>query len=155
MTFQEAQTRFSAIVNSITPTMSSGGVLQKQRDLIALENSLPASAEFDVIANAISDFSPKLTGMVAQGVLDSLKSRESSVQAASSLLTQVADDANSNAKALTFEKPKLVAAALNETVAQLQELRTAAKAGDVEQAVSKVDALATLIEHVRSSIKAS
>ena len=155
MTFLEAQTKFSAIVNSITTTMSSGDRLQKQRNLLTLQNSLPESAEFDVIANAISDFSPKLTGMIAEGVLDSLKSREASIKEASNLLTQVAHKAGANAKTLSFDNPKLVAAALNETVTQLQELRTAAKAGDFEQAASKVDALATLLEHVRASIKTS
>ena len=155
MTFQEAQTKFSAIVGSITATMSSGDLSQKQRDLIALQNSLPDAAEFDVIADAIADFSPKLTGMIAQGVLDSLKSRESSIKAASILLTQVASKASANAKTLTFDEPKLIAAALNESVIQVQELRAAAKAGDIEQVAAKVDALATLIEHVRSSIKAN
>lgn len=155
MTFQEAQTKFSTIVGSLATTMSSGDVLQKQRELIALQNSLPESAEFDLIADAIAEYSPKLTGMIAQGVLDSLKSREASIKEASNLLTQVANKANDNAKTLSFTEPRLVAAALNETVTQLQKLRTAAKAGDFEQAIAKVDALATLMENVRSSIKAS
>lgn len=155
MTFQEAQTKFSAILESITTTMNSGELLQKQRDLIALQNSLPASAEFDVIADTIADFSPKLTGMIAQGVLASLKSREAGIREASSLLTQVATKASANAKTLSFAEPKLIAATLNETVTQLQELRTAAKAGDFVQVATKVDALNTLIEHVRGSITAS
>jgi hypothetical protein len=155
MTFQEAQTKFSAIVGSLTATMTSGEVLQKQRELIALQNSLPESAEFDVIANTIADYTPKLTGITTQDVLDSLKSREDSIMAASSLLTQVANKASANAKTLTFTEPKLIAAALNETVTRLQELRNAAKVGDFEQVATKVDALSTLIENVRSSIKAS
>ena len=153
MTFQEAQTKFSAIVESITGTMDSGALVQKQRDLIALQNSLPASAEFDVIADAIAEFSPKLTGKLTQAVLASLKSREASMTAASDLLTQVADKASADAKTLTFDDPKLVAAALSESVSQLQDLRQAAQDGDVGQVATKVDALATLIEHVRSSIK--
>ena len=155
MTFQEAQTKFSTIVGSLTTTMSSGDLLQKQRDLLALQNRLPESAEFDVIANAISDFSPKLTGMIAQGVLDSLKSRDAAIQGASNLLTQVANKAKANEKTLSFTEPKLIGAALNETVSQLQELRATVKGEDFEQALAKVDALATLIENVRSSIKAS
>ncbi len=155
MTFQAAQAKFSAIIGGLAATSSSDEVLQQQRALIALQNSLPAAAEFDVLADAIAECSPKLTGRITQGALSSLQARDASLKAAAGLLTQVTSQANANAQTLAFAEPRLIAAALKQTVTQLQELRAAAQAGDFEQAVAKVDALATLIEHVRGSIQAS
>ena len=155
MTFQEAQTRFSTITGNITTATSPAELLQKQQALIALQNSLPSSAEFDAIADAIAEFSPKLTGAIVQGDLAALQGREAGLKAAASLLTQVEARANADARVLTFEKPKMVLAALNETVTTLQELRTAAKNGDYVLAAAKIDALATLVQQVRGSIKAN
>src|SRR6185503_21234353 len=98
MTLQEAQTKFSTIVGSITVTSSPAELLQKQQDLITLQNSLPTSAVFDVIADAIADFSPKLTGAIVQGELDALKGREAVMMEAASLLTQVEKRANADAR---------------------------------------------------------
>jgi SMC interacting uncharacterized protein involved in chromosome segregation len=153
MTFQEAQAQFSTITARAKANMPSGDLVQVQRDLITLQGRLPDSPEFDVIANAIDEFSPKLTGQIAQAVLDSLKSRDSAIREASALLTQVANKAQNNARALNLEQPKLIAAGLTEAVTKIQELRDATKARDVETAASKVEALATLVQYLQSTIK--
>jgi hypothetical protein len=46
-----------------------------------------------------------------------------------------------------------VAAALAESATRLQELGTAVKAENYEEAAAKVSALLILVEHVRASIK--
>jgi len=153
MTLQEAQTKFSTIVGSITVTSSPAELLQKQEDLITLQNSLPTSAVFDVIADAIADFSPKLTGAIVQGELDALKGREAVMMEAASLLTQVEKRANADARTLTLEKPKLVAAALVESVSKIKELRDTAKAGDFAATASKAEAVLALLENVKTTIK--
>jgi hypothetical protein len=153
MTFQEAQTKFSSIVGSVSPAMSSSDLVQKQRDLQRLLTSLPNTPEFDLIANAIAEFSPKLAGQVTQAVVTSLQSRDSTFKQASGLLNQVSINADADARTLSFEKPKLVVAALTESVTKLKEVRAAAKAGNIEEAASKVDLLLALVEQVRASIK--
>jgi len=153
MTFQEAQAKFSAIVNSISPTMSSSELVQKQRDLQALLMSLPNIPEFNPIAQAITDFSPKLKGQVTQAVAVALQAQDAVLKEASDLLTQVASKAEANAKILTFEKPKLVAAALAESLAKLKELKEAAKAGDLGATASKAEALLALFESIRATVK--
>ena len=155
MTFQEAQTMFSNLVSSVSTAMSSSELVQKQKDLRNLLNSLPNTPEFDPIAKVIAEFSPKLAGNVTRAVVSDLQSRDATLKEASVLLTQVSNKADADARTLTFEKPKLVAAALTESLAKLEELRMAAKSGNFEEAASKVDALLTLVEHVRGSIKAT
>jgi hypothetical protein len=135
--------------------MSSSELVQKQKDLRNLLNSLPNTAEFDPIANAIAEFSPKLAGSVTQAVIIDLQSRDATLKEASGLLTQVSNKADADARTLTFEKPRLVAAALTEALVKLGELRIAAKSGNVAEAAAKVEALLTLIEHVQGSIKAT
>lgn len=155
MTFQEAQTAFSNIVSSIVAGMSLPALSQKQEDLQNLMNSLPRTGEFSPIVKAIAEFSPKLVGQGTLEALKELQSRDATFKEASGLLTQVSQKADADARTLTFEKPKLVAAALTESLTKLQELRAAAKSGKFDEAASKVDALVALVEHVRVSIKAS
>src|SRR5262245_61043260 len=137
MTFQEAQAAFSSLVSSINAGISSSDLVQKQKDLRNLLNSVPNTPEFDPIAKAIAEFSPKLAGSVTQAVVVDLQSRDATFKEASGLLTQVSAKADANAKALTFEKPKLVAAALNESIGKLKELTESAKAGDFAGTASK------------------
>lgn len=153
MTFQEAQNSFSNLVSSISPAMSSSELVQKQKDLRNLLNSLPNTAEFDPIAKAIAEFSPKLAGSVTQAVVLDLQSRDATFKEASGLLTQVSAKADKDTRTLNFEKPKLIAAALTESLTKLNELRAAAKAGNIADASSKVEALVALMEHVRATIK--
>jgi len=154
MTFQDAQMKFSTIIGSITATMTSGELHQKQLDLIALQNSLPTSAEFDAIANAIAESTSKLTGLITTAVLDSLISRDTALKEASDLLTQVANEADSDARMLTFEKPKIVLSALTGSVTKLKEIRDAVKSGNTVDAVSKAEALVVLLQQVQQTIKA-
>jgi len=155
MTFQEAQTQFSSIVSNINPSMSSSDLVHKQRALQNLLASLPNTLEFDPIAAAIAEFSPQLAGQVTQAVVQALQSRDSTFKAASGLLTQVATQADADARTLTFAKPQLVAAALTASLSQLQDLRAAIQSGNLEAAASKVEALVALVEHVRPSIQAT
>jgi hypothetical protein len=155
MTFQEAQTKFSSIVSNINPAMSSSALVQKQRDLQKLLISLPNTPEFDLIASAIAELSPKLVRHVTQAVVQALQSRNATFEAVSGLLAHVSDKADADARTLTFAKPRLVAAALTESLTQLQELRVAAKTGNFEEAAARVDALVALVEHVRASIQAT
>ena len=155
MTFQEAQARFSSIVGSITMNMTSGELAAKQVELQALQNSLPLTHEFDPISDAIAEYSPKLVGIITRAVLTSLQSRAAALEGASTLLDRVSSEAEADARTLTFEKPRLVLAALTESVNALKDVRAAAEARDFESAASKVDAVVMLIEQVRTSIKAT
>lgn len=152
MTFQEAQVAFSNLVGSINTGMSSSDLVQKQKDLRNLLNSLPNTPEFDPIAKAIAEFSPKLAGIVTHAVVVDLQSRDATFKEASDLLTQVSAKADANAKALAFEKPKLVAAALNESIGKLKELTDSAEAGDFTATASKAQALITLFENIKTTI---
>jgi hypothetical protein len=154
MTFQDAQTQFSNIVGSITPATSSDQLLQKQRNLQALLVGLPNTPEFDPIAEAIADFSPRLAGQLTQEVVKDLQSRDNTLEEASGLLTQAANNANADARTLTFEEPKLVLSALVSSVAKLHEISDAAKAGNLVDAASKADALVLLLQQVQQTIKA-
>ena len=155
MTFQEAQTQFSSIVSSLSPTMSSSELVQKQRDLQNLLTRLPNTREFDPLVEVIVEFSPRLVGQVTQAVIEALRSHDATFKAVSGLLTHVSRQAAVDARTLTFEQPQLVAAALTESLNTLQELRTAAQFGNFAAATAKVDALVALVEHVRASIKAT
>ena len=152
MTFQEAQSSFSNLVDSISAGMSSSELVQKQNEFRNLLISLPNTAEFDPIAKAIDEFSLKLAGSVTHAVLRDLQSRDATFKEASALLTQVSSKADANAKTLTFQKPKLVAAAVVESIATLKELTDAAKAGQVEATAAKAQALLTLFENVKATI---
>lgn len=153
MTFQEAQAQFSAITNRVSMSSTSTELVAVQDDLIGLQDRLPKAAEFDVIADAIAEFTPKLTGQVVKAVLDSLRSRAGTLREASSLLTQVGNKAKSDARVLTLEQPKLIAAGLTEAVGQIKELRDAAKDKNFEKAAANADALVTLVQHLRGTIK--
>jgi hypothetical protein len=155
MTFQEAQSRFSSIVAGVTPASKSGELVRTQQELLALLDSLPATEEFNPIASAITEFSPKLTGRVTKAVATALALCDGALQDASGLLTRVSGVAEADARTLDFVKPKLVAAALAESATRLQELGTAVKAENYEEAAAKVSALLILVEHVRASIKAT
>jgi hypothetical protein len=150
---QEAQTRFSNIINSIDVHMSSNDLLAKQAQLQALQDSLPNTPELNPIADAIADVQPKLMGMVTQAVLISLQSREQTLKEATSLITHVATEANANARSLSFEKPKLVLATLTQSIDALRDIKATAQAQNFEAAAVKIDAVVTLIEQARNSIK--
>ena len=155
MVFQEAQARFSAIVQSIVPGMSSSQTLAKQNELRVLLESLPNTAEFDPIASAIAELSPKLTGVVSTAVLNELRSRDNAFKETSTLLAHVTQKANADARALRFEQPKLVVAALTEAVTTLKEVQSAADEGKFHEVASKAEALVALIEQVKATVKAT
>ena len=153
MTFQEAQAAFSGIVGGITVGMKQAEILQKQNDLLSLMDSLPPTAEFNPIADAIADLAPKLQGKMTQAVLDSLRSREGVLKDTASFLDDVAGKANADARMLTFEQPKLVLATLTESITALQDAKSKAQAKNFEGAASQIEAVMVLIEQVKGSIK--
>lgn len=154
MTFQEAQARFSSIVNGVSPAMSSADLVQKQKDLQSLLSDLPNTAEFDPIAEAISEFSPKLKGKVTQAVAKDLRSRDAIFSEASTLFAVTSEKAEADARTLTFAEPKLIATALVESVTTLQQIRDAANEGNLVEAALKADALALMLLQVQQSIRA-
>ena len=153
MTFQEAQTRFTNIVQTITPGLGSAELVQKQTQLQNLLNSLPNTAGFDPIANAIAELSPKLAGQVTQAVLADLQSRDASLRAAAGLLDRVENRAQADARTLRLEQPKMIVAALTESVTTLQQIRNDVQAGRLESAVANTEALLSLVNTVRTTIK--
>lgn len=152
MTFQEAQTAFSNLCAGINAGMSSSELVQKQHALRALLNSLPNTPEFDPIVAAITEFSPKLAGNVSHAVVAALQSRDATFKETSNLLTGVSAEAEANAKTVSFQKPKLVLAALNQSIPTIKELTASAKAGDFATTAAKAEALLAMIENVRSTI---
>ena len=155
MTFQESQEKFSSIISGINAGMSSADVLGKQRELIALQESLPNTPEFDAIADAITEVMPKLASQVTVAVLRDIKSRDASLKETTAFLDAVSTRANEDARQLSLEKPKLIVAALNESVTRLKEIRAAAKESRFEEVAAKSNALVALIDQVRQSIKSS
>ena len=155
MTFQEAQARFSAIVAGIGKTTPKEVLLQKMRDLDTLRDSLPNTAEFDPIADAIVEHKPKLSGQITDKVIESLQSRDAAFKETAGLLTQVGQKAAKDARTLSFEKPKLVLAALEKSVETLKEIRADSEAKKFQDAAMKTEALLALIEQARLSIKAT
>ena len=153
MTFQEAQTKLARILGSITATLGTAQLVQKQAELQALADTCPNTAEFDPIASAIAEVSPKIAGQVTQVVLKDLQSRVAGLNEAVGLISRTSQRAEGDARILTFEKPKTVVAALTESVNTLKEIRTAAKAGDLMAVAPKVEALLVLLEQVKASAK--
>lgn len=153
MTFQDAQTQFAKIIGTITTALTSAQLVQKQAELQVLLDSCPNTAEFDPITSAITELSPKLAGAVTQLVLQDLQTRAAALNEAVALLSRTTKRAEADAKMLTFDKPKVVVAALTESVKTLQEIRVAAKAGDLATVAPKVEALVVLLEQIRASAK--
>ena len=78
MTLQAAQAQLSNIINSVVAGMSAAQLDQKTDALLALQDSLPAGSEFDVISKAITEMMPKLGGQITQAGLSELQLRASS-----------------------------------------------------------------------------
>lgn len=158
MTLQEAQTQYSNIINSITDGMPSEELDRKADALSNLQDILPSGIngmEFNPISKAIVAIMPILEGQITLAVLKELQSSRNTMVAASNLIQQVGKKADSDARTLTFQKPKMVLAALNEAAAKVKEIRDAAKVNDFQQVGTKADALISLVETTIQSIKAT
>jgi hypothetical protein len=155
MTFQDAQDQFSTLVGQLAPGMAPDALDQISSDLLALQLGMPRSAEFSPIRQAIADFMPRLSVQMSQAVLADLRSRSAALVAASALLTQTATEASADARTLTFEQPKLIAAALTNAITTAQQLRDAIKSGNVQQAVEKAQAIETIIANAQATISAT
>jgi hypothetical protein len=155
MTFQDAQIQFSAVVGTLNINSSPEDVLKVQRNLLTLMNTLPDTPEFDPIAKAIQDVAPRLVGAVAASVLADLQSREQGLITASSLIDSVAKVAEADSGSHTLDKPKLVVAAINESLSKIRELRDDVATGQAQEIPGKLDSLLALIGTVRSSIKST
>ena len=155
MTFQDAQIQFSAVVGTLNINSSPEDVLKVQRSLLTLVNTLPDTPEFDPIAKAIQDVAPRLVGAVAASVLADLQSREQGLITASSLIDGVAKVAEADSGSHTLDKPKLVVAAINESLSKIRELRDDVATGQAQEIPGKLDSLLALIGTVRSSIKST
>jgi hypothetical protein len=153
MTFQEAQARFTAIIQSVSPALSATQLVQVQAQLNDLMDALPNTAEFDPIVDAIKAVSPRLSGQVTQAVLDDLASRSATLAAGASLLDQTASDASADARILRFDQPRLVAAALNNSLQVAQQLRDAARAKNIPEVANQAQALMILLAQIQSTIK--
>jgi hypothetical protein len=154
MTFQEAHAQFSAVVGRIGTATTSAEFVAIQRDLIDLQNRLPPSEAYDVIADAIAEFSPRLTGSTTKTVLIALRRKNATLGQAAALLSQVEAIARTDSRTLTVDRPAVIAAGLIQSIAALQALQSAAKAGDTEQAMSEAEALTSLVHHLLGHIKA-
>ena len=150
MTLQEAQRKFSKIISSMKVGDDALTTMEK---LDSLQASLPLEGEFKVLNDAITEAQGKLHGAVTAKTLKELKQTEAGVVEAAVLLSQVATKADKDARVLTFAKPTLIAAALSESVSQLQEIKTAANTKDFEQVAAKALALTALLQQIQESIK--
>ena len=153
MTFQDAQARFSKIVATVTPASTAAEAVQAQGLLLALQNSLPNTEEFDSIADAIAATAPQLMGQLTQTVLDDLRTRTQALSAATGLLDQTAAAAKADARVLTFAQPKLIAAGLTGSIAAVRDLRIALSGDDVAAASAKSEALLTQLTQLLATIK--
>lgn len=153
MNFSEAKGQLDRLVQQLTPGLAPATIVGIKRELVALAGTLPNSAEFDPIRELILEFLPQLQGSVAQSVLASLQSRTAALGAATDLLAQTAADAEADARVLTFEKPRLIAAAVTNAIATAQQMRGAIAKGDYPQALEKAQALEALLAHAQSTIK--
>jgi hypothetical protein len=153
MTFQEAQARFAAIVQIVSPALSPTQLVQVQAQLNDLMEALPNTAEFDPIVEAIKAVSPRLSGRVTQAVLDDLASRSAALAAGASLLDQTASDASADARILQFDQPRLIAAALTNSLQVAQQLRDAARARNIPEVANQAQALMILLAQIQSTIK--
>ena len=151
MTFQQAQQKYSTILAALQGGADPLGTMNK---LEALQGSLPAEEEYRILVEAINEMQGKLHGQITADTLRELKRTEAGVVEASVLLSRVATKANADARMLRLDKPQLVAAALAESVIELQELKTAANNGNLDQIATKVQALTTLFQQALGAIRA-
>jgi hypothetical protein len=155
MTFQEAQTEFAKIAQSVGLHLTSAELLQRQKQLQRLLDALPNTPEFDPIASAIAEFSPQLAGELTQAVLTDLQAREASLQELAGLLNRVATQAQADVRTLQFDQPRIVVAALLNSVETLQQIRAAAEAGDITRTAAKAEALLVLLQGIAATIKSA
>ncbi len=153
MTFQEAQARFAAIAGGITPALSAADLTSLQAQLYALMIEVPTTPEFDPIIDAIKQVAPRLGGQITQATLDDLASRSAALAAATALLNQTAAKAQADARVLQFEQPRLIAAALNNSVQAARQVRDAVQAGDLATASAQAQALLVQLSQLTSTIK--
>ena len=153
MTFQEAQVRFAAIVQSVGPGLSPAQLVQVQSQLNDLLEALPNTADFDPIVEAVQAVSPRLTGQVTQAVLDDLASRSAALAAGAALLDETAAKAGTEAQLLQFDKPQLVAAVLAKAVDVAQGLCDEARAKGLTDVAKDTETLIVLLKQMQSKIK--
>jgi hypothetical protein len=155
MTFQDAQKRFSAIATLIQAGLTPADLLKLQNQLKALQDSLPLAEEFDPINDAIVAISPKLTGLLVAAAVGEIVRRTDALTAATALLNKTAQQAADDARLWQFERPKLIANGLVNCVSLAQELRTAAKDGDIDAVSAKADAMLALLAQLRATTKSA
>jgi hypothetical protein len=153
MTLPEAHTRLRTIVAAVRPGLAAAEVVALQTKLLALIEDLPISAEFDPTAAALGEIAGKLQGQLTQAVFDELKSRTAILGAAVATLAKVTREAAADARILSFEKPKVLAAGLKNGIALVEALQQAAKAGDVGVVSQNAEALLAVLATLRDNLK--
>lgn len=153
MTLQEAHARLSAITAAIHPGLSSGEVLRLQNDLLELVEDLPATVEFDATSEALGAIAGQLNGLLPLAVFDELRSRTAILGAAVSILDKVSNEAAADARTLRLEQPQFVAAGLRNGLALAQQLRQAAKLGDLDAVTQNSEALLAVLTALRDKVK--
>jgi hypothetical protein len=82
-----------------------------------------------------------------------LHARTAALTAATALLNKTAADATADARVLTFEKPKLIAAGLTGCIAAVRDLRTSLNGSDLATAAVKAEALLAQLTQLQGTIK--
>lgn len=166
MTFTKAQERFSAIAKTATTTSTPAQLVQIQRDLKALlrdiNDDLDHLEECAPVQRAITELSPRLAGQVTQQVIAEITSRSKALEDATTLLSKTADTASADARVLTFEKPKLIAAGLTGCIQAVEELRKEIDGGAgpltgerLAIVAGKADALFVQLTQLQGTIKSA
>jgi hypothetical protein len=153
MTLAEAHDQFTALAQKVSPGRTPAELAAISADLNTLLHSLPNTEDFDAMCQQITGFSKLLSGQMSQAVLADLQSRSAALSTANKLLTDTATTAAADARVLTFEKPRLIAATLTTALTTAQQMRTAISSGNYSQALEKAQALETLFLNAQSTIK--
>jgi hypothetical protein len=165
MTFTEAQARFSVIAAGITPACTPSKLVQAQKDLQALTDAMlddpDRLGECAPVRQAIRALSPRLAGQVTQEVIKDLASRSQALESASALLAATADKAAADARVLTFESPRLIAAGLIGCIGAVNDLRKELEDGGgvldrerISLVAGKAEALLVQLTQLQGTIKA-
>lgn len=155
MTLEEAQAEFASIIQRISTDCIVDEILEIKRDLLSFLARLPNIKEFDLLAVAINEIHPKLSGMITAAIAADIKSRNAVLQGAFALLDEIAEEAEADASELRLEEPKFILQTLTKSVESLKVILSAARNGNYVDAATKAEVLVIVLEQARDKIKLS
>jgi len=152
MTLLDAQARLATAVLRIAPGLSVDDLGYIQRDLKNLILQMPTDPEFDSVRAVIHEVRPVLLSGITLGTIASLASRDDVITSVTEFLTQSAAATEAKAKGLALSQPKEIVDAVKNAASTVQEIRTAATAGDFTGALQKAQGLQAALVKVQAAI---